>query len=122
MITQRNFKIKTEGVKFYSSYLDIMNGILKLTNREKDVLSWFMDRESYSNENIVKESIFSKSNRRLAEAQLGVTPHYLNNYIKSLKKKGMIVKTNGGLELKQSIYVDKNNGIKIQFEIEPMDK
>jgi disulfide oxidoreductase YuzD len=120
MVTQRKFKIQINEDSFYSSYLDIMNGILKLTKKEKDILSWFMEREYYYNTNLINENVFSKNNRKLAEAHLEVSPHYLNNYIKSLKDKNMITKTDKGLEINSQLYVDKNDGIRIQFEVQPV--
>jgi hypothetical protein len=120
MIVERNFKIKVNKDDFYSSYLSVMNGILNLTNKERDVLSWFMEREYFYNTEAINKNVFDKTNRKLAAAQLEVSPHYLNNYIKSLKEKKMIVKGKKGLGLNSSVYLDKNDGIRIKFEIESL--
>lgn len=121
MITERNFKTQVESENFYGYYLDVMNGVFKLTKKEKDILSWFLEREYYYNQNYIKDNVFSKSNRRLIEEQLGITPHYLNNYIKTLKGKKMIVKSKTGLEINPKVYIDKNDGVRIQFQVESVE-
>lgn len=119
---KREFKIAVDNEYFYSSYLDVMNGIFKLTDKEKEILSWFMDREYFYNKEMIKRSIFDKSNRKLAAEQLLITPHYLNNYIKSLKDKNMIIKTKRGLEINSNVYIDRDNGgTRIQFEIATLE-
>jgi hypothetical protein len=114
----RKFKKVVPAMDFYRTYLDVINGLLRLTEKEKDVLSWFMEREYFYNTNRVNKNVFDKANRKLAAEQLGVSIYYLNNYIKSLKDKTMIVRDDiRGLELNSRVYIDKNDGARIQFEI-----
>lgn len=121
MITQRKLKIKVDKEDYYTSYLNVMNGVLNITKKEVDILSWFMERENFYIETHVKENVFSKANRRLACEHLEVTPHYLNNYIKSLKDKNIIKKTNKGLIINPSVFIEKNEGARIEFELEVME-
>ena len=118
VIKKRKFNIIVPTQDFYRSYLDVINGLLRLTEKEKDVLSWFMEREYYYNTNRINKNVFDKSNRKLAAEQLGVSIYYLNNYIKSLKDKSMIMKSKvEGLHINPRVYIDKNDGARIQFEI-----
>lgn len=119
---KREFKITIEEDYFYRSYLDVMNGIFKLTDKEKDILSWFMEREFFYNIKHINRSVFDKTNRKIAATHLDISPHYLNNYIKSLKDKGMISKSKNGLQVNQNVYIDRNNGgAQIQFEIKALE-
>jgi len=80
-----------------------------------------MERENFYATKLINENVFNKGNRKLAAKQMEVSIYYLNNYIKSLKDKGMIRKTKEGLNLNSKVYINKKDGTRIQFEIKSVE-
>ena len=70
-------------------YLSLLNGILKLTAVELDVLAAFLDIDPFV--------CASKTSRRIVAEKLKMkNVAVLNNYVKSLKDKGVIYKDQFG--------------------------
>jgi len=70
-------------------YLSLLNGILKLTAVEIDVLAAFLDVDPFI--------CATKKGRRIVAEKLGMkNVAVLNNYVKSLKDKGIIYKDQFG--------------------------
>jgi len=70
-------------------YLSLLNGILKLTAVELDVLAAFLDVDAFI--------CATKKGRRIVAEKLGMkNVAVLNNYVKSLKDKGVIYKDQFG--------------------------
>ena len=78
------------GLKGTHQYIQFWNGILKLTEREMDVLSALIDGE---------HDLGSKENRRHACASLGISKEVMNTYIKRLKDKKAINHEKGSYKL-----------------------
>ena len=90
------WKLNTTNKNFYKHYLQILNGILKLTRTELSVLAQFMDIKdkldrSDLSEDLKKTLLFSSENRKFVQEELSMTEHNLNNYIKMLRDKEMII-------------------------------
>ena len=78
--------VNLEGTR---DYLSLLNGILKLTAVELDVLAAFLDVDPFI--------CASKTARRIVAEKLNMkNVAVLNNYVKSLKDKGVIYKDQFG--------------------------
>lgn len=78
--------VNLEGTR---DYLSLLNGILKLTAVELDVLAAFLDVDPFV--------CASKTARRIVAEKLNMkNVAVLNNYVKSLKDKGVIYKDQFG--------------------------
>tara|TARA_R110002051_G_scaffold221930_3_gene285542 strand:- start:1870 stop:2181 length:312 start_codon:yes stop_codon:yes gene_type:complete len=73
-------RIKIE-LKETRQYVQFWNGLMKLTDREVDVLTALMDGN---------EELGTTENRRHACATLGISKEVMNTYIKRLKDKKAI--------------------------------
>lgn len=73
-------------------FLHALNGILKLTNRELDLMAILikidMDYNTNSNEH---KNVASTSNRKLIMNTLGITKDNLSRYLKSFREKGILI-------------------------------
>lgn len=76
-------------------FLVALNGILKLTDREIDVLSIMVELTiTYSNIPDIANDIVSTDNRKYIIHNTNVTKDNLSRYIKSFKEKGILFKDN----------------------------
>ena len=88
---------EVEKKDFYREYYRAINGLLNLTNREIDVLSEFSYiknslPDSYT-ESQKDEYLFSSTTRGIISEKLGISTFNLNNSIKSLRDKGVFIKS-----------------------------
>lgn len=82
--------IKTNNKKFRRTYLELLNGILKLTPRELDSLILFLEYD--------KEIACSMGARKFVSQEMNFkNVSVLNNYVKSLKDKQIIYKDKDGI-------------------------
>lgn len=77
----------------YNEFLRSLNGILKLTDRELELLSTFIqiDINTPKLPNISK-NVISTENRKYIRKTLGITPDNLSRYITKFKNQGILVK------------------------------
>ena len=77
----------------YNEFLRSLNGILKLTDRELELLSTFIqiDINTPKLPNISK-NVISTENRKYIRKTLGITPDNLSRYITKFKNSGIFVK------------------------------
>lgn len=77
----------------YNEFLRSLNGILKLTDRELELLSTFIqiDINTPKLPNISK-NVISTENRKYIRKALGITPDNLSRYITKFKNSGILVK------------------------------
>lgn len=109
------WKLKVKEQNFYISYLQILNGILKLTKTELSVLAQFMEiKNSLITTKLYAYTTFSTENRKYVQDRLNITQHNLNNFIKSLKEKKMIVNE----DINEKIFILRKHGAEISFRIE----
>lgn len=91
-------------------YLQLLNGLLRLTGTELKVLAEFIDYDSYVCAQPLARKIVTQ---RLKMKNVAV----LNNYIKSLKDKGCIYKDATGLYKYNNLVSPKEEVTSIEFEI-----
>ncbi len=118
------FTIQVTDKTFYQAYLQILNGILKLTRMEIFVLAQFMNlKDALDGTDLdpaYKERIlFSSENRKIVKENLKITEQNLNNYIKSLKDKKVILYELGYYKITPKIYIRKSqNNVQFKFKIQ----
>jgi len=103
----RNIKI---AVKTTYQFLQVFNGILELTDKELQVLSNFIDTGEPVN-------LCAPATKKKVATSLGIKdPNTLNNYVKRLKDKGAIKKTDSGYRLSGLLNSKEEVTITIQDE------
>lgn len=101
MILTRTIERKDFYINFYKS----LNFVLNLSNKELAILSLFATMQA----NSPRESItFSSTNRKIVSQSLGISIFNLNNYIKSLKVKGLLISIDRKLSISPKIWIDIN--------------
>ena len=99
---------------FYLNFYRALNSVLNLSKKELLILSHFATMRS----NLPKEltsiqsdaMTFSAANRKIVAETLGISIFNLNNYIKALKdKKILVLNDKGKISIYHSIYVDIDN-------------
>ena len=75
----------------YREFLNSLNGILKLTDRELELLTTFIDIDVNTPKlpNVRKNGI-STENRKYIKRTLGITPDNLSRYIAKFKQQGIL--------------------------------
>lgn len=117
-----NIPINTTIDKFFKTAIKVLNPVLKLSKTETEVLANIM-LVMYANRNASKEKlekhILSYKSRVALRSKLELSEASLNNNISSLKKKGVIVRTENGFNLSDSIrrLYPENNKLSITFNI-----
>lgn len=115
----------SDETEFYSVYLTIMNGILGLTDLEIKVLAEFMLLKNYQeraksflSKEEINRVLFGAANRKIVQNRLKISQHNLNNYVKSLKDKRMLVDENGYISINSSIFLPiPEKGETIKFDL-----
>lgn len=112
------WKLKTTNEHFYKHYLQILNGILKLTRTEQSVLAQFMDIKDKLDRTDLSDKLkasvlFGSDSRKTVQENLNMTEHNLNNYIKMLRDKQMII----GDTINPKIFIKKHDGSEISFKL-----
>lgn len=83
--------------EFYETYFKLLNPIFNLTNLEINILSEFLKLyQDFKNIEEVNKLVFSSASRQLVSDRLNISKYNLNNYIKSLRQKNMIIDTGNG--------------------------
>lgn len=100
-----NLQVSKED--FYNKYYQSLNGILKLSGKELIILSAFSNRKIKLNLSD-KEAFGAKSRAAICE-QLEITKFNLNNYIKFMRDRGILVKKDRVTYINPAIYKDINN-------------
>ena len=85
---------------FYKEYYTALNGVLKLSKLELEILSQL---SNYKNRG---EDILDKAVRKEIAMKLGITTFNLNNYIGILKDKKMIIIINNKADINPSVYIE----------------
>lgn len=76
----------------YYEYLNALNGILQLTNRELELLTKFVELDvNFTPILGVSKNVASTDNRRMIKSTMGITPDNLSRYISKFKKEGLLV-------------------------------
>lgn|SRR5574344_110059 len=74
-------------------FLRSLNGILKLTDRELELLTKLIEIDSKFDPTLgYSKNITSTENRKMIKKVLGITPDNLSRYLTKFKQEGLIVK------------------------------
>ena len=82
-----NLRKKVSSSSLYSEYVNILNGVLQLSKREAEVLSFILAIDGTGEFNIN-----SKTSRLAITSYLGISDSNLSKYLNTLKSKGLIVR------------------------------
>lgn len=109
MILTRNIERKNFYINFYKA----LNFILNLSNKELAILSQFAAMRANLPKDLTSSQLdamtFSSENRKIVASTLGISIFNLNNYIKSLKTKQILVSNSERkLTINPSIYPNVN--------------
>ena len=75
----------------YIEFLNSLNGILKLTDRELELLTTFIDIDVNTPKlPNVRKNVISTENRKYIKRTLGITPDNLSRYIAKFKQQGIL--------------------------------
>lgn len=75
----------------YREFLNSLNGILKLTDRELGLLTTFIDIDVNTPKlPNVRKNVISTENRKYIKRTLGITPDNLSRYIAKFKQQGIL--------------------------------
>lgn len=76
----------------YYEYLNALNGVLQLTDRELELLTKFVELDvNFDSTSGVSKNIANTNNRRMIKSTMGITPDNLSRYISKFKKEGLLV-------------------------------
>ena len=82
-----NLRKKVNNESLYTEYVNILNGVLQLSRREAEVLSFILAIDGSG-----ERSINSKNARTAMTGYLSVSEPNLSKYLNTLKSKGLIVR------------------------------
>jgi len=82
-----NLRKKVSNDSLYTEYVNILNGVLQLSNREAEVLSFILAIDGSG-----EKSINSKNARNAITQYLSISEPNLSKYLNTLKSKGLIVR------------------------------
>jgi len=108
--------IKADIAQSFKAYLQILNPVLKLKDKEIEVLSNFLSiwYKNKSNKDIDK-LLLSTPVRKMVRKSINMSEASFNNHITMLRKKKMIV----GKKLNPNILTGiKDTGIEITYKIQ----
>ena len=108
--------LKANIPKSLKAYLQILNPVLKLKDKEIEVLSSFLSvwYKNKSNPNIEK-LLFSTRIRKVIRESINMSEASFNNHITMLRKKSMIIDKKINPIILSNI---KENGVEITYKIE----
>tara|TARA_E500000331_G_C17040789_1_gene619462 strand:+ start:108 stop:419 length:312 start_codon:yes stop_codon:yes gene_type:complete len=97
------------------AYLQVLNPILKLKDKEIEVLSSFLSVwQSNRNNQEINKKLFSTPVRKLVRKQIGMSEASFNNHITMLRKKQMIIDKKINPNILSAI---KKDGIEVTYRL-----
>lgn len=97
------------------SRLKCLSGILGITKKELEILAAFVDAQAALDDREIKINAFSPEVKKLVAKKLGVANyHHLNLYIKNLKDKGILKKSEDGYVI-NSLVASRDDELTIKF-------
>ena len=108
--------IKSDLTQSLKAYLQILNPVLKLKDKEIEVLSNFLSiwYKNKNNKNLDK-LLFSTPVRKMVRKAIGMSEASFNNHITMLRKKNMIADKKINSSILEGV---KDTGIEITYKIE----
>ncbi len=116
-------RIPVSNQKFWSKYLEILNPVLRLQNKEREVLACIIliATTNRSKPNL-EEKLLDYDSRVKIRSYLKMSEASLNNIISELKKKKLILRTDKGFKvLKQFMDIETNVEHTITFVLSGND-
>lgn len=121
-MSEKILRKKVNKEDFYPIYLKTLNGQLSLTGRELEVLVELCKIQAQNIEipqEQLSKLVLSTSSRKLVSSKLNISPYNLNNIIKILKGRKIILENNYGYLINNSLFVkDSDTNHIITFNIE----
>jgi predicted transcriptional regulator len=81
---------KTNRDQFYFDFVNIVNGVLQLSNREAEVFSYLLMADA--GQPGYADDVNNRNVRSVIKAKLGISEANLSRYLHTIKAKGLIVK------------------------------
>ena len=108
--------LKGNVTQSFKAYIQILNPVLKLKDKEIEVLSNFLSiwYKNKSNANLDK-LLFSTPVRKMVRKSIGMSEASFNNHITMLRKKKMIIDKTLNPQILQGI---KDQGIEVTYKIQ----
>ena len=108
--------IKSDITQSSKAYLQILNPVLKLKDKEIEVLSnflsiWYKNQDNRD----LSRLLFSTPVRKMVRKSIGMSEASFNNHITMLRKKKMIVDKKINSSILEAI---KEEGIEVTYKIE----
>lgn len=91
----KKLKIKTTKERLYKDYLDIMQPLLGITNKECDILAALCEVQSDIKDKKYLPLVLSTDSRKVIRTKLNMSEASFNNNISRLKKKDYISDVTG---------------------------
>lgn len=105
-----NLQVSKE--EFYRKYYQAINGILKLTSKELDILENLSYRKYLG---MTDKDLFNSKTRTTIGSELSMSRFNFNNYIKAMADRGILIRSNKQLSINPAIYRDITNLLSIDF-------
>ena len=86
-----NLNKKVNVDNFYFDFVNILNGILQLSNREAEVFSYLLMADA--GKNGYPGDVNNREVRKVIETNLGISEANLSRYLNTIKSKGLIVRS-----------------------------
>lgn len=114
--------LKTSRSNFYKKYYQTLNGILGLSKNELNILAEFSTiRLQFPKDmsTVQKDTLmFSSEYRKIVASNLGMSIFNLNNYIKGLKDRQILIKKEAkNISINPGIFIDLSDKDSISVEL-----
>ena len=120
--SKKEYSKKCTKQTIYNNYFTVVNGLLHLTKKEISIVArlYYYDSvmsESVSDAKLRGVLLFSPEKKAEIIKDLGIKPLLLNNYIASLKDKGIILVTDGIKWLNPKFLLDiRKKSVEITYK------
>jgi len=110
-------KASIKEARFFRRYVEIINVLFNLSNREMDILALLIELD-YQWHNDKFKNILDTSSRKYIMKETYVNKSNLSRYIASFKEKGIITPIEDGWEINKKISpAIKDNNLVITFDL-----
>lgn len=107
--------------KFYFDFVNILNGVLQLSNREAEVFSYLLMADA--GKQGYPDDVNNREVRKIVKSNLGISEANLSRYLGTIKAKGLIVRNTENKwsineNIKPSVEYNEETGepeVKINF-------
>ena len=118
---KNQYRKKIQKKNLYKEFLTVLNGLLRLSDREVELLSLLMQLDDEWKPLLDNnKDILTTDRRRFIIEKTGITKTNLSKYLKQLKDKGILIENSlGGTEI-NSVFMPKltSGVVDITFTLE----